>query len=68
MWIHAYERVATLVGRGIALNDAVLCVVMNMDAARAALQHRFPRVGGPPASANQPVAVPDHRLLAGRRS
>ncbi len=41
MWIRARERVATLVGRGITLNDAVLCVTMNMDAARAALQHRF---------------------------
>lgn len=44
MWIHAYDRVVTLVGRGMALNDAVLCVTMNMDAARTALQRRFPSV------------------------
>lgn len=59
VWICAYNRVATLVGRGIALNDAVLCVTMNMDAARTALQRRFPGIDGPPASANQPVAVLD---------
>ena len=45
MWVHARDRVAALVGRGMKLKDAVRSVTTDMDVALANLQqHRYCRV------------------------